>query len=327
MKEQKYYVYLFLDPTKFGPFKYSDFNCKSEPFYVGKGSSKRWKFHFHKMAMKRDSNRKKVEKIKDLLNTGYKKEDLVLIIEKNLSEENSFELEQLLISKIGRMDYFSGPLLNMTNGGDGSSNPSEETRRKMTESRKGLLAGNKNPMFGMKGKLHPNWGIPSSEETKQKMKDNHSDFRKEKHPMWGLSHKQESRDKMSNSHSVYEYRLISPKGEEFFTKSMNKFCDEHDCVSSSMSDVVNGKYFQHKGWTGNIVGKEYLRDKFLKNVPKRIGINFHYLICSPDGIMYDNVINLTLFCKEHHLNYPLMKRALKNDILHKGWKISKELYE
>lgn len=65
---------------------------------------------------------------------------------------------------------------NVNDGGynlhEGGSNgkPNEETLKKMSESHKGLLAGEKHPLFGKRGKDNPNYGRKCSEETKMKLR-------------------------------------------------------------------------------------------------------------------------------------------------------------
>ena len=82
----------------------------------------------------------------------------VEIVARDLSWELACELEQLMISEYGRIDLHSGTLANLTDGGDGSfgvkqsqesidkradSNRgrknTEETKRKMSEARKGIV--------------------------------------------------------------------------------------------------------------------------------------------------------------------------------------------
>lgn len=58
--------------------------------------------------------------------------------------------------------------LNLTTGGD-SPKRSEESNKKISESKK----GEKNWMYGRKGKLHHNFGKKSSDETIKKLKDSH----------------------------------------------------------------------------------------------------------------------------------------------------------
>ena len=89
--------------------------------------------------------------------------------------------------------YLSEFGYNKTYGGDGAV-PSEETRKKMSISHKGILrtsesrkkqslklSGKNNPMYGRKGKLSPVYGKPKSEETIQKLKDCWTDERKQKY--------------------------------------------------------------------------------------------------------------------------------------------------
>ncbi len=104
-----------------------------------------------------------------------------------LSEEKILFLEEELICKFGRKDLGLGPLLNLTNGGDGATNPSVETRQKigaankgrkrsaetvamMSESRKGIPSGRlgvPNPM--KKTEPHENTGKVRSQEFKDNL--------------------------------------------------------------------------------------------------------------------------------------------------------------
>jgi group I intron endonuclease len=74
---------------------------------------------------------------------------------------------------------------NLTDGGEGCLNPSEETRRKMSESRS--------------GENHPLFGKTRSEETRRKMRENHSDVSGENNGFFGKTHSEETRKKMSES--------------------------------------------------------------------------------------------------------------------------------
>lgn len=63
---------------------------------------------------------------------------IVEIISTDLSWKDACEFEILFIRHFGRRDKGLGPLVNMTDGGDGSGGcyPSEETRKKMSDSQK-----------------------------------------------------------------------------------------------------------------------------------------------------------------------------------------------
>lgn len=95
------------------------------------------------------------------------------IIAKNLTEKEAKKLEVELIAKFNSMNPKYG--YNMTAGGDGTV---------------GLhLYGEKNPFYG---KHH-------TEETKQKMSENHYDYYGENNPFYGKHHSEESKRKMSEA--------------------------------------------------------------------------------------------------------------------------------
>ena len=95
---------------------------------------------------------------------------------------------------------------NLTEGGDGVL-PSEESRRKMSESHKGKVPPNKGiPMSeeqkkklsdSLKGRTQHNKGIPMSEEQKKKMSEKNKG---KVQPNKGKHHTEESKKKMSESH-------------------------------------------------------------------------------------------------------------------------------
>jgi hypothetical protein len=100
----------------------------------------------------------------------------------NLDEELAALAEQELISKFGRRDLGLGPLLNLTDGGDGCYNPSSESRAKMSAARKGVkqaastiekraakLRGKTRPASVMEGARRANLGAKRSDEARAKM--------------------------------------------------------------------------------------------------------------------------------------------------------------
>lgn len=106
------------------------------------------------------------------------------IIFDNVSKEFAVQKERELISLYGRMDRGEGTLCNMTDGGDGvfGRKVSKNTRRRMSESRKGMKFSEEHKKAisrSRKGRKHSDitkakmslshTGIPVSEEAKMKI--------------------------------------------------------------------------------------------------------------------------------------------------------------
>ena len=131
-------------------------------------------------------------------------------------------LDMLEIEEIAKHNCVRPNGFNLTHGGDGGI-PSEETRRKLSESKKGEKHNNygKTPSEetcrriseantgkkrsketcrriseSKKGEKHPNYGKPLPEETKQKMSEAKKD---ENNPMYGRKHSEEHRQKISKA--------------------------------------------------------------------------------------------------------------------------------
>jgi len=102
------------------------YSYNNVPFYVGKGQELRAYDHVKKHWLKSPVT----YKCRKLLKEG--KEPSIKIINCN-SEIEAFELEKFLIAEIGRKDLGLGSLLNMTDGGEGTSGRkhTEEAKRKI----------------------------------------------------------------------------------------------------------------------------------------------------------------------------------------------------
>ena len=133
--ENIYYVYIYLDTRKPGLYLYDKYKFAYEPFYVGKGHGNRYISHlkFAKSNKIKDSNYLKMNKIKKIIKETNN-DPIIHIIENNLTEKNAFNLEKQLISIIGRIDKKTGPLTNLTDGGEGKVGNilNEESKNKIS---------------------------------------------------------------------------------------------------------------------------------------------------------------------------------------------------
>ena len=148
-------------------YTYAYLRQDGTPYYIGKGKNRRaWVKNHRRTVMPLDRSR-------------------ILILKKNLTEEEAFKHEAYMIALYGRKDIGTGILWNFTDGGEGTSgvNRSAEWRAKVSSSKKG-----KERSEDTKAKISAaNKGNKHSEDTKAKI----SAARK------GKKHSEESKAKMS----------------------------------------------------------------------------------------------------------------------------------
>lgn len=166
----------------------------TNPFYVGMGNLKR-PFNI-KIGSRSDnwSNRIKKDGKPNVKIVSYfdTKEAAALAEISVISylKSKGVKLENVLLGGIGAL------------GRKGSLHPmyglshTQESRNKMSESLKGLMAGEKNPMYGMSGEKNPMYGKNHSEEAKKKQ----SEIKKgvyvgDKNPFYGKKHTEEYKEK------------------------------------------------------------------------------------------------------------------------------------
>lgn len=139
------------------------------PFYIGKGKNRR-AYTRHGRSSHWNNIVNKHGFIVDIISTG-------------LSEDEAFNHEKRFISFYGKIKNNSGPLINITDGGDGVSGCNEgnknwmfrvetdETRRKKSESHKGKKRpDHSRKMMGNSWHRSRGIGYHQSEETKQKLR-------------------------------------------------------------------------------------------------------------------------------------------------------------
>ena len=103
----EFYVYAYIRNTD------SITGKTGTPYYIGKGNGNRAYVKHFAPVPKNHSN--------------------IIFIEQKLTEQQAHDLEKKLIAEYGRKDLGTGILHNRSDGGEGSSNPSEETRKKLSE--------------------------------------------------------------------------------------------------------------------------------------------------------------------------------------------------
>ena len=142
-----YYTYMYSNPTT------------NIPFYVGMGTGDRHLQHLKRVNRKSewDKNNHKNNTIKKILREGSS--PIITIIDDNLSRDQASELEMFLISIIGRHNTKTGPLTNMTDGGDGgdtlSAHPNKEAIFKKAKETRGTKVWWNNGTIGVYSEVCP----------------------------------------------------------------------------------------------------------------------------------------------------------------------------
>lgn len=215
----KFYVYAYLDPRRQGKFLYEKEDIKIEfefePFYIGKGNKYRCNEHMFEaqniqlsglIINKNNFPNANIYKIRKILKIQKitNKNPIIRIIQSDLSELVSFDIERKYIQTIGRHDFGKGPLTNLTDGGGGVSNPSYEVRQLRSKVHKNKIVSKETRLKQRNAKL----GTKASKSTRKKMSDErcgekHWHFGKkgQDSPSYGFKHSKKSREKISKGHS------------------------------------------------------------------------------------------------------------------------------
>lgn len=228
-KNNRFYVYVLLDPRKPGRYKYGDYEFDYEPFYIGKGNGRRCYDHFKPSQIKKRKNPHLCRKISKIKKNNQK--IIIKKIQTNITEKESFKIEIKLIDLLGKSNK-GGILTNIYNGGYGNIK-SSETKRKISLSVKKWHQNN----------IHPRLGKKNSDKTRKKISKARKGFVMTEE--WKQKIK---KTKLLNKSGSLWYKVFSPQGDEFKILGLREFCETHNLCSGHMSSVANKQRKHHKGW-------------------------------------------------------------------------------
>lgn len=220
--DEGYYVYIYyrLDTN--------------EPFYVGKGTDKRWMRIYE------------YERNNHFINIINKYPIAVDLICENLTNEQACDIECWLINELvfeygfsidipnNRSNEKGMHLVNATWGGDGASgcNPYEgKTKKELKEWNNKRRKSRKETWDGKSEEEKDAW--------RNKLSENHADVSKENHPMWGRKQSQEARDRMSKNKKGKYIGEKSPNSKKVICLNTLKI---FNCIRDVIRDEEYCKY-------------------------------------------------------------------------------------
>lgn len=218
---------------------YAWLDQNGDPYYIGKTKCLKTRTRHHRWRMDSGVNLPKYNKLRKLLREGFKWE--ILVLEDGIPD-NEWKAQECHWIKLYREQGCK--LYNLTDGGEGMSNASDELKKRLSKARQGHFV---------------------SEETKRKISESNKGrkFSKEHKKKLRAARKKrvtskETREKCSKTSrgkiNICQFKCISPDGTEHITeRGLSAFCREHELSRPLMSKVANGNRSHgnrshHKGW-------------------------------------------------------------------------------
>jgi hypothetical protein len=195
MLKNNFYVYGYLNPL----------TC--EPFYIGVSGDRQRMYDHVNEAPRTKKPTLKHRTINEILSTGNT--PIIYKIQENLTRQQAYALEVLLINKIGRVLSKDGSLVNISKGGElGLSGYkfSEESKLKMRER---------------------NLGKTIPDDVKKKMSKAHSGVLKSD------GHKQNIR-----KGKQYKYIVTDNNGNQFIVDGFNDFCIQYKLSRTTLFKYI-----------------------------------------------------------------------------------------
>lgn len=297
-----------MDKTKF--YTYAYLREDKTPYYIGKGKGYRIN-----------------EKQGRIISLPPKERRIIL---KEFDNEfDAYKHEMYMIFIFGRKDNGTGILRNRSDGGEGASNVSKETRMYLSKLHKGKVLSKE-----AKEKISKaNKGRKISDELKREYSIR---FSGKGNPHYGIKHLEETLKKISEATKNKNLKTryyVNPEGEVITVINLRQFCIDNNLIYNSMISLHNERMICHKGYKkyNPLIKKSKTTFKGKKHTTlsktkmKLSSCKYVYHLESPDNKKYD-VLFLKEFCTGYGLNQNAMTEvAAGKRKTHKGWTATRSL--
>jgi hypothetical protein len=215
---QKYYTYAYLRED-------------GTPYYIGKG---------------KERNGRKDRMRARHFGTTVPPLQRQLVLKTFDSEFDAYKHEMYMIAIFGRKDLGTGILHNRTDGGEGSSNVSDFSRKRTSEVHKGKVLSEETRRKISETRKKRGYACPK--EIKEYFSKLYSG---EGNPNYGKKHSPETLKKISEGTRGKNTKIrhfITPTGEYITITDLRKYCDENGLNRHCMINLHNGHCKSYKGY-------------------------------------------------------------------------------
>jgi hypothetical protein len=173
-----------------------------------------------------------------------KDRDRIIILKHFDNEIDAYKHEMYMIAVLGRKDLGTGILINISDGGEGSSNVSERTKQLISKAHKGKVYNQKTRKKISEAKR----GIKCPDHLKEHFSKMYSG---EGNPNYGKKHSAETLSKISagtRGKNLKTRWYITPYGEKIQIDNLREYCEENDLNHNCMINLHNGRCKSYKGY-------------------------------------------------------------------------------
>jgi len=278
----KYYVYKIT-------------NLVNGKIYIGKTADVRKRWNKHKAAARKKSKKDYTYVHRALNKYGFDNFSVETIAEYDL-EKDCLTAETAFIKLYNTRDRDIG--YNLTDGGDGPSGfkPSDETRRKMSEAKKGKYVGEENPFYG---KRHTE---EYKRQSSKRMKDAYA-----KNP--------QKYDQLNIQQCALTTQECLGIQRQYLQQqtSMEELAKNHSTNLHTIHSIIHGTYFAIRGHS--IITDETF-DQIKRNKHAEQSLQYKKLTIEQEKEIVNKYTNkpirLKELCKEYKVSEPTMRKVLRS---------------